>query len=53
VEGKGSGDESVDAEEWFEVETPANINAEGSTAAQPIMVKSRKNKLKRRGSPTV
>ena len=39
VEDKRSWEESVEAEVWFTVDTPAPIDAEGSTAAQPPRLK--------------
>ena len=43
VEEKGSWEESVEAEVWFTVDTPAPIDAEGSTAAQPPRLMHPKN----------
>jgi len=52
VEEKGTGEESVEAEVCFAVETPALIDAEGPTAAQPTRPKRpEKLKLERVGSP--
>jgi len=39
LEEKGIGEESVEAEVWFAVDTSAHIDVEGSTSAQPIRPK--------------
>jgi hypothetical protein len=52
VEEKRSGDESVETEVCFAVYTPASIDAENSSAAQPTRPRRRKKlKVDRRGSP--
>jgi len=51
VEEKGSGEESVETGACFAVDTPALVDAEGLTAAQPTRSKRpKKLKLERRGA---